>query len=44
VIDLLFLYRFYTDDDPWNNLADIFDSVLQDFAPAKPMGYTLIQA
>ncbi|HNT76151.1 MAG TPA: hypothetical protein PKH77_14140 [Anaerolineae bacterium] len=44
VIDMLFLYRFYTDDDPWNNLADIFNSVLQDFAPAKPMGYTLIQA
>jgi hypothetical protein len=44
IIDLLFLQRFYTDNDPWNNLADIFASVLQDFAPAEPMGFTLIQA
>jgi hypothetical protein len=41
--DLLFLRRFYLDDDPWNNLARIHRSVLRDFAPARRLGYSLIQ-
>lgn len=42
MIDLMFLYRFYTHGDPWNNLADIFASIEDDFAPARRMGYTLM--
>jgi hypothetical protein len=44
VVDMLFLYRFYRHGDPWNHLADIFDSVLKDFGPAREMGYTLLCA
>ena len=44
VVDMLFLYRFYSDPTPWDNLKDIFASVKQDFAPAQAMGYTLYQA
>ncbi len=36
--DLLFLYRFYVSEDPWNNLEAIFDSILRDFGPAREMG------
>ena len=42
LVDTLFLYRFYTDEDPWGNLEGIFDSVLKDFGPAAAMGYTLL--
>jgi hypothetical protein len=42
VVDMLFLKRFYSDIDPWNNLEDIYNSILQDFGPAEGMGYTLI--
>jgi hypothetical protein len=41
--DMLFLQRFYTNPDPWNNLEDIFRSVKEDFRPAQALGYTLIQ-
>jgi len=43
IVDMLFLKRFYTDNDPWNNLERIYSSILKDFAPAGKMGYTLIQ-
>ncbi len=39
--DLLFLRRFYSDDDPWKNLRAIHKSVLADFAPARELGYEL---
>jgi hypothetical protein len=44
VTDMLFLQRFYTDPDPWNNLAVIFDSVKEDYRPAQTLGYTMMQA
>lgn len=43
IVDMLFLFRFYAHEDPWNNLTNIFESVLNDFVPAQEMGYTLIQ-
>ena len=39
--DLLFLRRFYAAADPWANLRAIHDSVLEDFAPARRLGYVL---
>jgi hypothetical protein len=42
--DLLFLHRFYSHDDPWNGLPEIFASVERDFRPARDMGYTLVLA
>ncbi len=39
--DLLFLHRFYSDDDPWTNIRTIHESVLADFAPAQELGYEL---
>lgn len=39
--DLLFLWRFYCDADPWRNLRAIHESVLTDFAPAYRLGFTL---
>jgi hypothetical protein len=42
VVDMLFLFRFYTNKDPWNNLQEIFNSVMKDFGPASEMGYTLL--
>ena len=39
--DLLFLHRFYSDDDPWANIRAIHESVLADFAPARQLGYEL---
>src|SRR5207344_581961 len=42
VTDMLFLQRFYTDPDPWNNLAVIFDSVKEDYRPAQTLGYTMM--
>ena len=44
VTDMLFLQRFYTDPDPWNNLAAIFDSVKEDYRPAQTLGYTMLEA
>jgi hypothetical protein len=44
VTDMLFLQRFYTDPAPWTNLAAIFESVKEDYRPAKALGYTLVQA
>lgn len=41
IADLLFLRRFYADPDPWGRLEAIHASVLQDFAPARRLGYTL---
>lgn len=41
--DMLFLQRFYTASDPWKNLGAIFQSVKEDYRPAKTLGYTLIQ-
>lgn len=44
VADLLFVYRFYSHDDPWNGMSEIFASVERDFKPAREMGYTLVLA
>lgn len=44
VTDMLFLQRFYTNPDPWHNLAAIFDSVKADYRPAESLGYTLLEA
>lgn len=44
VTDMLFLQRFYTHADPWNNLRAIFDSVKEDYPPTEALGYTMIQA
>ncbi|MSP37138.1 MAG: hypothetical protein EXR70_01430 [Deltaproteobacteria bacterium] len=41
--DMLFLHRFYRDDDPWKNLRKIYRSVLNDFKPAEEIGWTLIE-
>lgn len=42
IVDMLFLHRFYTHNDPWNNLEKIYDSILKDFGPADKMGYMLM--
>ena len=42
IVDMLFLQRFYTHNDPWNNLEEIYNSILKDFGPAEKMGYTLV--
>jgi hypothetical protein len=39
--DLLFLYRFYSDTDPWGHIRSIHKSVLADYAPAQQLGYEL---
>jgi hypothetical protein len=44
VVDILFLYRFYTSLHTWQKLAETFESVQRDFKPARKMGYTLFQA
>ncbi len=41
LIDLLFLNRFYRDPDPWANLEAIHASVLEDFTPARRLGFEL---
>lgn len=41
LIDLLFIRRFFGDTDPWTNLKQIHESVLDDFAPARRLGYVL---
>jgi hypothetical protein len=41
--DMLFLHRFYRDEDPWRNLRKIYQSVLEDFRPAGQIGWTLIE-
>jgi hypothetical protein len=43
VTDMLFLHRFYRNEDPWKNLRRIYDSVLADFKPAGDIGWTLIE-
>ena len=42
VVDLLFLYRFYSHPNPWSSLAEVFSSVQRDYRPARKMGYTLV--
>jgi hypothetical protein len=44
VTDILFLQRFYSHADPWNNLRAIFDSVKEDYRPAEVLGYTILRA
>jgi hypothetical protein len=44
VIDLLFVRRFFADADPWTNLVRIHESVLDDFAPARRLGFVLLTA
>jgi hypothetical protein len=44
VVDLLFLYRFYTSLHTWNKLAETFESVQRDFKAARRMGYILVEA
>jgi hypothetical protein len=41
--DMLFLHRFYRDNDPWRNLRKIYQSVLDDFKPAAQLGWTLVE-
>ena len=41
IIDMLFIRRFFVDPDPWANLKQIHQSVLDDFAPARQLGYLL---
>ena len=41
--DLLFLHRFYRNEDPWRNLRAIYESVISDFKPAADIGWTLIE-
>ena len=41
--DMLFLHRFYRDENPWKNLRKIYDSVIDDFKPASEIGWTLIE-
>ena len=41
VTDLLFLRRFFDDDDPWRSLRPVRVSTLEDFAPARRLGYRL---
>ena len=43
VTDLLFMRRFFSDTDPWQNLHAIHESVRDDFAPARRLGYELHQ-
>lgn len=43
ITDMLFLHRFYRDEDPWKNLRKIYDSVIGDFKPAIAIGWTLIE-
>jgi hypothetical protein len=44
VVDLLFLYRFYTSLHTWKKLAETFESVQRDCKPARKMGYILVEA
>jgi hypothetical protein len=44
IVDLLFLHRFYSHEEPWTGLSEIFASVRRDFKPARGMGYTMVQA
>ena len=41
--DMLFLHRFYRDENPWRNLRTIYESVISDFKPAGEIGWTLIE-
>jgi hypothetical protein len=41
--DMLFLHRFYRDENPWKHLRKIYQSVLDDFKPAREIGWTLIE-
>jgi len=43
VTDLLFLYRFYRNENPWENLETIFSSVQNDFPPSQRLGLTLLR-
>jgi hypothetical protein len=44
LVDLLFLHRFYSHEDPWKGLPEIFASVKRDFKPARKVGFTLVLA
>jgi hypothetical protein len=41
VTDLLFLQRFFRSEEPWADLASIYQSVVADFLPARRLGYEL---
>ncbi len=41
VVDLLFIERFYKDDDPFNHLDKIYNSIMDDFKPAKALGFSM---
>lgn len=41
--DMLFLHRFYRDENPWRNLRKIYASAISDFKPAGEIGWTLIE-
>jgi hypothetical protein len=42
--DMLFLHRFYRDENPWKNLHKIYESMISDFKPAGEIGWTLIES
>ncbi|MSQ72297.1 MAG: hypothetical protein EXR27_13525 [Betaproteobacteria bacterium] len=42
--DLLFLRRFFRNDAPWENIAEIHKSVLAEFSPARRLKFRLYQA
>ena len=41
IVDMLFVRRFFQHPDPWDNLKQIHQSVLDDFVPARALGYVL---
>lgn len=43
MIDLLFLERFFTSEDPWTSVREIHDSVVSDVAIAKRLGFTMFE-
>lgn len=44
ITDMLFLHRFYRDEDPGRNLRRIYESLLNDFKPASDIRWTLIES
>lgn len=41
LIDLMFIERFYFDQNPWKNMKNIYDSIINDYKPASKLGFSL---